>query len=168
MARMQRLMHFRRASMPGVMRARSVVDCNSQRRRRRISGFTLVEILIVLVIVAMLAGVSLPRLLTLYESVENSATRNAIRDQIEGLGYRAYTTGKPIVLEASSVSDGRVKDYPLQLPPGWRVDVSQPLRYSPHGYCGGGKVIINDPNGGTQAFNLVPPRCRFQAAPSQS
>lgn len=127
-------------------------------------GFTLIEILVVLVIVGLLTGIALPRLAALYASVENSSRRNAIRDQIEGLGYLAYASGKSIVLESSDASAGKEKVYPLQLPPGWRIDLPKPLRYSSQGICGGGKLVINDPDGGREAFRLAPPLCRLEAS----
>ena len=65
------------------------------------SGFTLVEVLIVLVVVGLIAGISLPRLSAIYSSLDIAGQRSLIRDQIEGLGYRAYIGGRPIVLEAS-------------------------------------------------------------------
>lgn len=130
---------------------------------RRKPGFTLIEILVVLVIVGMLASIAVPRLATLYTSVENSSRRNAIKDQIEGLGYLAYSTGKPIVLESVGESGLLEKDDPLQLPPGWRIDLPKPLRYSSRGFCIGGKLIIRDPDGGSENFRLSPPLCRLEA-----
>ena len=59
------------------------------------TGFTLIEIIVVMVIVGLLTSIALPRLVRLYASVENSSQRNAIKDQIEGLGYLAYSAGKP-------------------------------------------------------------------------
>jgi hypothetical protein len=87
-----------------------------------------------------------------------------LHEQIEGLGYRAYASGQAIVLDSSSTKGAEVKDYPLQLPPSWRVDLAQSLRYSAQGVCGGGKLILHDPVGGIEALRLAPPLCRLQAA----
>lgn len=128
-------------------------------------GFTLVEILVVLVIVSLLAGIALPRLTTLYTSVESAGQRGAIHEQIEGLGYRAYVSGQAIVLDSSEGKNSKVppKDYPLQLPPGWRIDLPKPVRYSAQGVCGGGELLISAPDGGKEAFRLIAPLCRLES-----
>lgn len=140
-------------------------------RRRRLlsvryhltSGFTLIEILVVLAIVGLMTGIALPRLTALYVSVENSSQRRLIQDQIEGLGYLAYARGKSILLETTDTSRSPSNENPIQLPPGWRIDVLKPLRYSSQGICEGGKLTISDPAGGKAAFRLAPPICRLEA-----
>lgn len=117
--------------------------------------------LVVLVIASLLAGIALPRLTALHASIETGSQRNLLRDQIEGLGYSAYLSGRPIVLESSDASEREA--YPLQLPPGWRIDLPRPLRYSAQGVCAGGSLVIHDPAGGQEAFRLAPPLCRLEA-----
>lgn len=131
--------------------------------RGRVCGFTLIEILVVLVIVGLLAGIALPRLTALYSSVERAGQSSAIQNQIEGLGYRAYVSGQAIVLESSGVPEAGAssKSYPLHLPAGWGVSLPTPLRYSSQGLCSGGILSINAPDGSQETFRLKPPLCRL-------
>lgn len=138
-----------------------VVQTPSGCRWRLQPGFTLVEIMVVLVIVGMLTSIALPRLSSLYSSVENASQRSALRGQIEGLGYLAYSTGNAIVLESTDVGGDLSKRSPLQLSQGWRIELAKPVRYSSRGLCSGGKLLIRDPQGGVEAFDLAPPLCRL-------
>ena len=126
------------------------------------SGFTLIEILVVLAIIGMLTGIALPRLTSAYASVERSAQRRAIQDQIEGLGYLAYSSGKPIMLESSNLAGTQTKDYPLQIPNGWQIKLPKPLRYSSRGICAGGMLIMTAPDGSAEEFRLSAPLCRLE------
>ena len=131
---------------------------------RVVSGFTLVEILVVLAIMGMLTGIALPRLSSAYASVERSGQRRAIQDQIEGLGYRAYSGGKSIMLESSNLSGAQAKDYPLQIPDGWQIKLPKPLRYSSRGICAGGTLALVAPDGSAEKFRLSAPLCRLEAS----
>ena len=120
------------------------------------------EVLVVLVIIGLLTSISLPRLSSLSASVENSSQRRSIQDQIEGLGYQAYATGKPILLESSVAEKGVKLTYPLVLPAGWSINVVKPVLYSLQGVCSGGRLSIMDPGGGVEAFSLAAPQCKLQ------
>ena len=130
-------------------------------QRHAHDGFTLIEILVVLVIVGMMTSIALPRLTSLYSSVENSSQRNALRGQIEALGYMAYSSGRAIVLESTIIGGDSPKASPLQLPEGWRIELAKPVRYASSGICTGGKLLIRDPQGGVETFELTPPLCRL-------
>ena len=106
-------------------------------------GFTLVEILVVLAIVGLLAGVALPQLQKMASSVEISTQRTAIKSAIEELGYRAYVSGKPIALTNAngiSSSGNTPREQPLIIPSGWRLQVLQPVIYAINGICSGGRI----------------------------
>lgn len=136
---------------------------------RRATGFTLIEILVVLVIAGLLVGVTLPRLASVYTSVEKASQRRGILDEIEGLGYRAYIGGQPIVL-ASARQDGKdpPENYPVRLPPGWKLTLSKPLNYSHQGICSGGDMVVTAPDRSEEMFRLKPPLCRLEAADSDA
>lgn len=132
---------------------------------KRPCGFTLLEILVVLAIVGMLASVALPQLQRMATSVELSNQRTNLKLAIEGLGYQAYAGGKPLVLNAipSDSKDGK-QGLPLQVPEGWWLSVSQPIRYAINGVCGGGMISIIDPEKNRETFLLKPPLCRLDPA----
>ncbi len=142
------------------------MDASGNRSR----GFTLLEILVVLVIVGLLAGMVLPQLQKMASSIELSNQRADIKLAIEGLGYRAYSTGKPLSLTSSittsAVSEKLVSKpvYPLQLPPGWQILAEQPITYSINGVCGGGTISIVDPDNRREEFRLNPPKCLVESA----
>jgi len=132
---------------------------------KRPYGFTLLEILVVLAIVGMLASVALPQLQRMATSVELSNQRTNLKLAIEGLGYQAYASGKPIVLNAiPSDSKDSKQEPPLQVSEGWRLSVSQPIRYAINGVCGGGRISIMDPEKNRETFLLKSPLCRLDPA----
>lgn len=135
------------------------------RNRGKARGFTLLEILVVLAIAGLLAGVVLPQLQKMAASVETSNQRADIRAAIEGLGYRAYVSGKAIQLASveSSGGDGsNDSKMAIRVPAGWRVHALQPVDYAENGVCSGGRIVITNPARVREAFALKPPRCRLE------
>ena len=133
------------------------------RKLRQVSGFTLVEILIVLVIAGLLSGIALPRLQGMVRSIEVSGQRGNILDELNGLGYRAFAAGKPLTLTSEpDTNRSPVIERLMQLPDGWQIIAPQPIDYAFNGICSGGKIMLISPDNDKAVFRLAPPLCQLE------
>ncbi len=124
-------------------------------------GFTLVEILVVLVIVGLTTGLVVPRLVDLPQRLQVANERKRLLARIEGLGYRAYTEGRGLTLREPARQPGAAAaETPLEIPEGWKLGVEAPIQYLANGACGGGVVAITSPRGDEERFRLLPPVCK--------
>lgn len=133
-----------------------------RRQRAAGEGFTLLEILLVLALFALLTGMVVPRFMRMAQGVEREAQRSDLHSAIEGLGYRAYTSGSAIVLTNLPEEGARrpgAPGPPIELPAGWRIAVERPIRFNANGVCGGGVIAIVDPDGRKDEYSLRAPLC---------
>ena len=132
------------------------------------AGFTLLEILVVMVIVGFLAGVVTPRLYLAAQRIEIAAQRTRILTELAALGYRAYAYGQaielPVILPRQSVPAG----FPLEVPSGWQIQIPKPIRYSFNGICSGGSITLINPDKLREDLELRAPQCRVNSGTSPS
>ena len=125
------------------------------RNARRGDGFTLFEILVVLVVLALVAGTTMVQLTRMYTSFEESSQRDELARQISRLGVAVVNSGRGLVLEGVLDSASEL----LNIPPQWQVIVPQPITYRYSGICHGGTVLL-ELHGRRYPYELAPPYCR--------
>lgn len=118
-------------------------------------GFTLLELLIVLALVAMVAAMVAPRLQRTYDAVTRSGERVETLRQIERLPLLARERGRPIDIPAE---DGVALDAMLALPAGWHVLTIDPLRVEANGLCHGARLRVQG-GGRVEVWTTRAPDC---------
>ena len=136
--------------------------------RKRQKGFTLLELIVVLVIFGVIGALALPNLQNLYAAATRRADRDVVLDQIARLGAEALLRGRGLVIwpapeasEGDNLRAGYARRQ-LELPPGWGFELDRPLRVQPNGVCLGARLTLVDPRGQRTEHDVKPPFCRVR------
>ncbi len=122
-------------------------------------GFTLVELLVVLAILAGLAAIVLPQVVTMYARLRASFEQSDLEQQLYDLPQRVRVSGRAGVLADPTMPAGaalqaaddpgffleRPRTLRLAAPQGWTVQVPKPVLYHYPGLCDGGEVVFSLP-----------------------
>jgi general secretion pathway protein G len=123
--------------------------------RSAISGFTIIEIAVVLVIMAGIAALALPNLIRLYDAVTERATLDELVSAARSASVYAYSTGRQLKMV-------EYLEQQVDLPEGWHVSAQSPILIGANGICRGGRLFIVAPSR-SLALNLTPPFCQPEA-----
>ncbi|MDR7088707.1 prepilin-type N-terminal cleavage/methylation domain-containing protein [Cellvibrio fibrivorans] len=115
-------------------------------------GFTLVEILVVLILLGLTSALVLPKFPALYERFKSRAEQDNFYQALGALGLKAYTQQKTITLNATSAREL------VEVPDDWELHIETPIVYKPSGLCLGGDVSYTA-KGFTTTIKLAPPYC---------
>ena len=137
------------------------------------AGFTLLELIVVLVVLGAAMALALPNLQNLYDSLVRRSDRDLVLDEIARLGTEAALAGRDLVVwpeeaelppaEAArlrAAAPGHVR-HELSLPPNWRIELDRPLLLRANGVCAGARLTLIDAAGRQEAHLLEAPFCRI-------
>ncbi|MEY3220945.1 MAG: hypothetical protein RIT27_2302 [Pseudomonadota bacterium] len=119
-------------------------------------GFTLLELLIVLLVLGLITGLALPRMSAIYEGMVISYQKDDILSQLNGLHFKTFQQGENFDLTVYPLPSTAPKL--LELPEGWKLQTQQPIRFRSNGACAGGHLTLFH---GEEQFviKLEPPFC---------
>ncbi len=117
-------------------------------------GFSLLEMLVVLLLVSVMAALIAPRLATMVQAIACSGDRAEAARQIERLPLLARAGGHPFIIEAGEpvVAEG------MQMPQGWKVTASTRVVIQANGVCMPAKVRVEG-GGVVEEWALAAPDC---------
>lgn len=148
-------------------------------KQQRNKGFSLLEMLIVLIILSMITGLLVPRIETLYTRSVFYIERQKILGSFASLGVTALQEGRKILLlgeyvgknsnvqaEALSFSTDSAVTPQLSeafyLPEQWKIQVTKALVYQANGLCRGGNLTLSYKDF-SRRYTLASPYCRPEA-----
>lgn len=147
--------------------------CSVVARANGRSGFTLLEMMIVLVLMSLITGLVVPRLDKVYSGLVSSFSKTDVLRSIAGIGYNAMVHGRSFTLAGAlprseiDETTGKVVEAHdeifnpggLLLPEGWRLVVDQPIVYRRNGLCLGGRIELYFEKEDHRSYLLLPPYC---------
>ena len=122
--------------------------------RRTLSGYSLVEVIVVLVLLSLVTSVVIPNLSSTLDRFQLRSNQDEVLVQLSGLGYLAYQKQQAIVLDP----DDDLGDF-LELPEGWTIELEDPIKYQANGICLGGTITLVYGQK-AEEFLLTAPFCR--------
>jgi prepilin-type N-terminal cleavage/methylation domain-containing protein len=114
-------------------------------------GFSLLELLVVLMLVALTTGLVLPSFLTRITASRESAVAHDLVARLEGLPVQAFQRAESMVVDAD-----QLRRMMPDLPADWQLHVEPALHYAAVGLSSGGTVRLTAPGRKTLVWRIAP------------
>ncbi|MFN3842952.1 MAG: prepilin-type N-terminal cleavage/methylation domain-containing protein [Rehaibacterium terrae] len=129
-------------------------------QRGRLRGFTLLELLVVLALLAMTVALVGPALQRTYDGLVRSSARDEVQRALETLPLRVRESGARLALEPGT---GDAWGALLPLPAGWTVQPLTAVEIEASGVCHPARLRVRGPDD-SYVVELTRPYCRLADA----
>lgn len=138
--------------------------------RQRQPGFTLLELMVVMVLLGLVASMTLPRLSRWYAGVQARAEAGLVLEGLRAQAFRAGALRRDLRLTARSVELGGEEAglAHLSLPPGWALRRVVETVFRADGLCGNGLLALSSPSDQALMIVIKGPSCEFSWQPDPS
>jgi prepilin-type N-terminal cleavage/methylation domain-containing protein len=128
-----------------------------QQRLAHVRGFTLLELLVVLALIAAIVGMAMPNFSRMLDSFSRNTAWRAVESELSDLPFRAFTAGRALRLHNDTA-----RQYLTTLPADWKFAAERPVVYRDSGWCEGGRIVITTEDGEVRTYTLAAPKCEVQ------
>lgn len=124
-------------------------------RQSAARGFSLLEMLVVLVLISAMTALVAPRLQKTVSAIASSGDRAEVTRQLERLPLLARQQGRSIEVAVDRDMGADL----LKLPAGWTVTALTTLHVAANGVCTGGRFRVDD-GSVAEDWSVAAPDCR--------
>lgn len=133
---------------------------------RYVRGFTLLELMIVMVLLGLLAGLTLPALNRWYAALQGRSEASLVMEALRAQSFRAGALRRDLRLTERSFAPQAEGDKDIALarvplPEGWKLRRLVGATFRANGLCDDGLVALTSSSGSALLILIQGPSCQF-------